>query len=129
LTVNFLTIKNRIGRSAIVAAMRYHDGYSRHRQKGQSMSASVKSFLDHPLALTKADQKRLEKLAALAGRTPQAMLRFVLRDGFATCEEDVAENIKADIEFSKGQSKDHDTVMKSAAARLKESDKRVRQRA
>ncbi|BBB68690.1 hypothetical protein UNDYM_4437 [Undibacterium sp. YM2] len=93
------------------------------------MSASVKSLLDHPLALTKADQKRLEKLAALAGRTPRVMLRFVLRDGFATCEEDVAENIKADTEFSKGQSKDHDTVMKSAAARLKESDKRVRQRA
>ncbi|MBI5909281.1 MAG: hypothetical protein HY848_04950 [Betaproteobacteria bacterium] len=30
-------------------------------------------------ALTKAQQRRLEKLARDAGRTPQAMLRFVLR--------------------------------------------------
>jgi hypothetical protein len=45
--------------------------------------------------LTKVDQKRLERLAASAGRTPQVMLRFVLHDGFAVCEEDVAESIDA----------------------------------
>ena len=34
------------------------------------------------LALARGDQKRLEQLAALAGRSPQSMLKFVLRDGF-----------------------------------------------
>ena len=37
----------------------------------------------HRPALTKAQQRRLEKLAHEAGRTPQAMLRFVLRDSGA----------------------------------------------
>ena len=39
------------------------------------------------LALTGADRKRLERLAAAAGSTPQRMLKFVLRDGFDYCEE------------------------------------------
>ena len=39
------------------------------------------------VALAGADRKRLERLAAAAGSTPQRVLRFVLRDGFAYCEE------------------------------------------
>lgn len=39
------------------------------------------------LALSGADRKRLERLAAAAGSTPQRMLKFVLRDGFDYCEE------------------------------------------
>lgn len=39
-----------------------------------------------PLTLTAAQQRRLEKLAREAKRTPQAMLRFVLRDGFDYCD-------------------------------------------
>ena len=38
-------------------------------------------------ALSAADQKRLQPLAAAAESTPQRMLKFVLRDGFAYCEE------------------------------------------
>ena len=38
-------------------------------------------------ALSAADQKRLQRLAAAAESTPQRMLKFVLRDGFAYCEE------------------------------------------
>ena len=38
-------------------------------------------------ALSAADQKRLQRLAAAAASTPQRMLKFVLRDGFAYCEE------------------------------------------
>ena len=53
-------------------------------------------------SISKTDQKRLERLAASAGRTPQSMLRFVLRDGFAACEEDVAESLRADHEFHRG---------------------------
>ena len=39
------------------------------------------------LALSGADHKRLERLAAAAGSTPQRMLKFVLRDGFDYCEK------------------------------------------
>ena len=38
-------------------------------------------------ALSAADHKRLQRLAAAAESTPQRMLKFVLRDGFAYCEE------------------------------------------
>ena len=48
------------------------------------------------LALTPTQQRRLEKLARDAGRTPQAMLRFVLRDGFDLCELEVNESIAAE---------------------------------
>ena len=48
------------------------------------------------LALTATQQRRLEKLAREAGRTPQAMLRFVLRDGFGLCELEVGESIAAE---------------------------------
>ena len=48
------------------------------------------------LALTTTQQRRLEKLARDAGRTPQAMLRFVLRDGFDLCELEVNESIAAE---------------------------------
>ena len=48
------------------------------------------------LALTTTQQRRLEKLARDAGRTPQVMLRFVLRDGFDLCEMEVNECIVAE---------------------------------
>lgn len=48
------------------------------------------------LALTTMQQRRLEKLARDAGRTPQAMLRFVLRDGFDLCELEVYESLAAE---------------------------------
>ncbi|MFI4939891.1 MAG: hypothetical protein ACHP7O_06065 [Burkholderiales bacterium] len=85
------------------------------RTKGRIMDATISASNAHHTALSKADQKRLERLAELAGRTPQAMLRYVLRDGFAVCEEDVAENQKADAEFAQGQSVDHATVMQTPA--------------
>lgn len=49
-----------------------------------------------PLTLSITQQHRLEKLARDAGRTPQAMLRFVLRDGFDLCELEVNESIAAE---------------------------------
>ena len=39
------------------------------------------------LALSGADRRRLRRLAAVAGSTPQRLLKFVLRDGFDYCEE------------------------------------------
>lgn len=94
--------------------------------KGRIMPATIAASTEHHTTLSKTDQKRLERLAELAGRTPQAMLRYVLRDGFAACEEDVAENQKADAEFAQGQSADHATVMQAAGRRLKDHAKRAR---
>jgi hypothetical protein len=48
------------------------------------------------LALNTTQQRRLETLARAAGRTPQAMLRFVLRDGFDLCELEVNESVAAE---------------------------------
>lgn len=39
-----------------------------------------------PTTLTVTDQRRLERLAAVAGNTSKAMLKHVLRDGFDYCE-------------------------------------------
>ena len=50
------------------------------------------------LALTTTQQRRLETLARTAGRAPQAMLRFVLRDGFDLCEMEVNESAVAERE-------------------------------
>lgn len=44
-----------------------------------------------PLALNPAQQRRLEKLARDAGRTPAQTLKMVLRDGFDFCEWEVRE--------------------------------------
>ena len=54
-----------------------------------------------PLALNLAQQRRLEKLARDAGRTPQEALKFVLRDGFDFCEWEVRENIAADADVKR----------------------------
>ena len=84
----------------------------------------TRQAVHQPTALGKADQKRLERLAASAGRTPQAMLRYVLRDGFAVCEEDVSESRAADEEFSRGKSVSHDNVMRAAKELIRNKSKR-----
>ena len=66
------------------------------------------------LALTAVQQRRLERLAQEAGRTPSTMLRFVLRDGFDACEEDVRESRAADAEFAAGHAVSHKDAMKRA---------------
>jgi predicted transcriptional regulator len=68
------------------------------------------------LMLSLAQQRRLVRLARIARRTPRAMLRFVLRDGFDVCESDVHENAAADAEFAAGESYSHKEVMRRARA-------------
>jgi len=41
------------------------------------------------LALSQAEMKRLERLAREAGRTPRALFKFVLRDGFEETERTI----------------------------------------
>jgi predicted transcriptional regulator len=81
------------------------------------------------LALTTAQRRRLERLAREAGRTPQAMLRFVLRDGFETCEEDVRENFAADAEFAAGKSVTHKEAMKRVRSAIESHAGRPKQAA
>jgi len=69
-----------------------------------------------PLILTAAQQRRLEKLAAEAGRTPAQMLRFVLRDGFDQCEDDVQAGRLADAESRRSGSVPHAEVQRRARA-------------
>jgi len=70
------------------------------------------------LALTPAQQRRIAKLAQLAGRTPQSMLRFVLRDGLDATEEDVRETIDADEDIDRNGAVPHGTVMARARATI-----------
>ena len=66
------------------------------------------------IVLAPLHQRRLERLAKRAGRSPNAMLKFVLRDGFDACEEDVRENLAADAEFAAGKSIAHKDSMNRA---------------
>jgi predicted transcriptional regulator len=91
------------------------------------MDVREKKIVDETLALSKADQQRLERLARLGGRTPKSMLRFVLRDGFDECERTIRENIEAEQEFARGESVDHADVMQSAKHMLAEYAKAQRQ--
>jgi predicted transcriptional regulator len=61
------------------------------------------------LALSQHDMKRLERLAKEAGRTPRALFRFVLRDGF----EETERTIKAVRErMAAGTKLEHAAAMK-----------------
>lgn len=68
------------------------------------------------LALTQAQQRRLEKLALEAGRTPQSMLRYVLRDGFEQCEDDVAAARNAESEMARFGTVPHGRIAREARA-------------
>jgi len=81
------------------------------------------------IALAPAEQRRLERLARLAGRTPESMLKFVLRDGFDACEEDVRENRAADAEFVSGKGVSHRHAMARARAAIAAHGRRHKQAA
>ena len=75
------------------------------------MNASTQA---ETLALAKVDQKRLERLAALAGCSPKSLLRFVLRDGFDAVEEDIQESLTAMRDIERHGTVPHAEVMRSA---------------
>jgi predicted transcriptional regulator len=66
--------------------------------------------------LSQVQQRRLVKLAREAGRTPQAMLRFVLKDGFEQCEDDVQAARMAEAELARSGTVPHQEVMNEARA-------------
>ncbi len=75
------------------------------------MNASTQA---ETLALAKGDQKRLERLAMLAGRSPKAMLKFVLRDGFDAVEDDIRETLAAESDMALHGTLPHADVMRGA---------------
>ena len=81
------------------------------------------------LSLTDTQQRRLERLAREAGRTAKAMFRFVLRDGFDACEEDVRENRAADAQFAAGKSVPHKEAMKRVRSVIESHARRQKQTA
>ena len=81
------------------------------------------------IALTPLEQRRLERLAKRTGRSLKAMLKFVLRDGFDACEEDVRENLAADAEFAAGKSVAHKDSMNRARAVIAAHSRRHKQAA
>lgn len=62
--------------------------------------------------LSQADLRRLEKLAATAGRTPRTMMKFVLRDGFPETERVVAAVKRGRADVAAGRTVPHDEVMR-----------------
>ena len=81
------------------------------------------------LALTTTQQRRLEKLARDAGRTPQAMLRFVLRDGFELCELGVNESIAAERDAMRRGYVPHEEVRRQTRAVIDAAHARKRRQA
>lgn len=68
--------------------------------------------------LSQADLRRLEKLAKSAGRTPRAMLKFVLRDGFAETERVVGAVQAGRKDVAAGRVRAHAAVMAEANATI-----------
>jgi predicted transcriptional regulator len=66
------------------------------------------------IQLSKAAQTRISRLALAAGRSPAAMLRFVLRDGFDAVELSIKENAQAAEQFAAGAATSHADVMRDA---------------
>ena len=81
------------------------------------------------LALTITQQRRLERLARDAGRTPQAMLRFVLRDGFDVCELEVNESIAAERDAARRGYVPHGEVRRQTRAVIDAAHARKRRQA
>ncbi|MFM8901059.1 MAG: hypothetical protein ACKOF9_14085 [Burkholderiales bacterium] len=78
------------------------------------------------IQLPKVTQTRITRLAQAAGRSPTAMLRFVLRDGFEAVERSIQENARADAEFAGGATDTHANVMADAQKLLRQAKRHAR---
>jgi predicted transcriptional regulator len=68
--------------------------------------------------LSQADLRRLDKLAQAAGRSPRAMLKFVLRDGFAETERVVRSVAAGRSDVKAGRVQSHAAAMREVDAML-----------
>jgi predicted transcriptional regulator len=74
------------------------------------------------IQLPKVAQTRISRLAQASGRSPAAMLRFVLRDGFDVVELSIKENAQADEQFATGATVSHADVMRDALSAVREGN-------
>lgn len=74
------------------------------------------------IQLPKVVQTRISRLAHASGRSPAAMLRFVLRDGFEAVELSIKENAQADAEFAAGATVAHGDVMRDALNAVRQAN-------
>ncbi|MDP1610860.1 MAG: hypothetical protein Q8M11_07355 [Sulfuritalea sp.] len=72
---------------------------------------------DYP-RLSQSELRRLETLARVAGRTPRAMLKFVLRDGFSETERVVRAVRLGRDDVVAGRTRPHAAIMSTAEAIL-----------
>jgi hypothetical protein len=63
-------------------------------------------------ALSASQQRRLERLARDAGRSPEDAFRFVLRDGFEFCEWEARESRAADEDTRRRGAVPNDAVQR-----------------
>jgi predicted transcriptional regulator len=68
--------------------------------------------------LSQAELRRLDKLAQAAGRSPRAMLKFVLRDGFAETERVVRSVAAGRSDAKAGRVQSHAVAMRELDAML-----------
>lgn len=81
------------------------------------------------LLLNSVQQRRLKRLARDAGRTPEQMLRFVLRDGFDFCEGEIRESIAAESDALHNGTIPNDQVQRRATALIDSAHARRRKQA
>ncbi len=81
------------------------------------------------LLLNSTQQRRLNKLARDAGRTPEQTLRFVLRDGFDFCEWEVRESLAAESDAARHGTIPNDEVQRRTGALIESVHARRRKQA
>jgi predicted transcriptional regulator len=108
--------------AASLPAKRRSPGFSSSTVNDSSFPAK-RSPLENTMSAdyprpSQTDLRRLEKLASDAGRTPRAMLKFVLRDGFAETERVVRAVQLGRDDVAAGRTRPHAAIMSRAEATL-----------
>jgi hypothetical protein len=97
------------------------------RQDWATMPQAWSTTMTTPeVQLSKVAQTRINRLAKLAGRSPAAMLRFVLRDGFEAVELSIQENAVADAQFAAGNTVAQAQVMYEALTAVRGAQSEAR---
>ena len=78
------------------------------------------------IQLPKVALTRISRLAHASRRSPAAMLRFVLRDGFDAVELSIKENAQADAQFASGATVAHADVMRDALNAAHQAKRKAR---
>jgi len=78
------------------------------------------------IQLPKVALTRISRLAHASGRSPAAMLRYVLRDGFDAVELSIKENAQADAQFAAGVTVSHVDVMRDALNAVHQAKRKAR---